>query len=70
MARQKRSAPQGAPLNICLATSEITPLAKTGGLADVCGALSAFLHGNGHDVRVLMPRYSSIDTSELEIVPD
>ena len=69
MARQKRSAPQGAPLNICLATSEITPLAKTGGLADVCGALSAFLHGNGHDVRVLMPRYSSIDTSELEIVP-
>jgi starch synthase len=57
------------PLRICLATSELSPLAKTGGLADVCAALSAFLHRDGHDVRVLLPRYSAIDESRLEIVP-
>ncbi len=58
-----------APLNICLATSELSPLAKTGGLADVCTALSAFLQRDGHDVRVLLPRYSAIDESRLDIVP-
>jgi starch synthase len=57
------------PLKICLATSELSPLAKTGGLADVCAALSAFLQRDGHDVRVLLPRYSSIDESRLDIVP-
>jgi starch synthase len=57
------------PLRICLATSELTPLAKTGGLADVCSALSAYLHRAGHDVRVLLPRYSIIDSQGLDIVP-
>ena len=54
-------------LKICLASSEFTPLAKTGGLADVASALSVFLEGKGHDIRVLIPLYSSIDTSALEI---
>jgi starch synthase len=58
-----------APLKICLASSEFTPLAKTGGLADVVAALSHYLHGKGHDVRVLLPFYASIDTSDLEIHP-
>lgn len=57
------------PLKICLATSEFTPLAKTGGLADVTAALSQYLDGQGHDVRVLLPFYADIDTSELEIHP-
>ncbi len=57
------------PLKICLASSELTPLAKTGGLADVAAALSGFLDREGHDVRVLMPFYSSIDTSDMEITP-
>lgn len=57
------------PLSICLATSELSPLAKTGGLADVCTALSAFLQRDGHDIRVLLPRYSAIDESRLDIVP-
>jgi len=57
------------PLNICLTSSEFTPLAKTGGLADVVAALSHYLDGQGHDVRVLIPFYSSIDTSDLEIHP-
>jgi len=57
------------PLKICLASSELAPLAKTGGLADVISALSVFLHGRGHDIRVLIPLYSSIDTSALDITP-
>lgn len=58
------------PLKICLASSEFSPLAKTGGLADVCSALSAYLHDNGHDIRVLVPRYQSMDTSSLVIVQE
>jgi starch synthase len=57
------------PLKICLATAELNPLAKTGGLADVCAALSRFFHDDGHDLRVLMPRYASIDPAGLEIAP-
>ncbi|NND44354.1 MAG: glycogen synthase GlgA [Xanthomonadales bacterium] len=57
------------PLKICLATSELAPLAKTGGLADVSAALSEFLDANGHDVRVLLPLYSSMDTQDLAITP-
>ncbi len=54
-------------LKICLASSEVAPLAKTGGLADVSAALSIYLHRAGHDVRLLMPLYRSIDTSKLTI---
>jgi len=56
-------------LNICLATSELAPLAKTGGLADVSSALSAYLHDAGHDVRVLMPAYERIESSGIDIEP-
>jgi starch synthase len=69
MVPRKKKTPAPPPLRICLATSELTPLAKTGGLADVSAALAAYLHASGHDVRVLMPRYSSIDSDNLEIVP-
>jgi ADP-glucose type glycogen/starch synthase len=58
------------PLKICLVSSELTPLAKTGGLADVSAALSAFLDNKGHDIRVLIPFFSAIDTKSLEIAPD
>ena len=58
------------PLKICLVSSELTPLAKTGGLADVSTALSAFLDNKGHDIRVLLPFYSTIDTKSLVIEQD
>jgi starch synthase len=48
-------------LRILLVSSEVEPFAKTGGLADVAGALPRALRALGHDVRVLMPRYSGID---------
>jgi starch synthase len=45
-------------LNILLAASEVVPYAKTGGLADVAGALPKALARLGHRVRVCMPRYN------------
>jgi starch synthase len=59
-------------LKIFLACSEFTPLAKTGGLADVTAALAAYFDSAGHDIRVLMPFYASIDIAglEVEIVPE
>jgi len=54
------------PLKICFLSSEVVPFAKTGGLADVSGALAKYLDREGHDIRVFMPLYSSIDTSLSE----
>ncbi|WP_456449706.1 glycogen synthase GlgA [Hydrogenimonas sp.] len=56
------------PLNILFTASEVVPFAKTGGLADVAGALPKALAELGHNVVVVMPRYYSIDKSELEHV--
>ncbi len=53
------------PLTICFVASEIAPLAKTGGLADVTGALIRYLHGAGHDIRAFLPLYSSIDLDSV-----
>jgi starch synthase len=50
-------------LNILLAASEVVPYAKTGGLADVAGALPKALAKLGHKVRVVMPRY---DVEKIE----
>lgn len=47
-------------MNILIATSEAVPLAKTGGLADVCGALPIELANLGHDVALIMPAYRGI----------
>ncbi len=44
-------------MNILLATSEAVPFAKTGGLADVSGALPIELARLGHQVAVIMPAY-------------
>lgn len=47
-------------LRILYLASEMTPLAKTGGLADVAGALPKALRGLKHDVRALLPKYEAI----------
>jgi starch synthase len=57
------------PLRICFIASEVAPLAKTGGLADVAGALAKYLHAAGHDIRVFMPFYGQVDRSRLETWP-
>lgn len=48
-------------LKIVMISSEVVPYAKTGGLADVVGALPQVLQRMGHEVIVVMPRYGSID---------
>ena len=47
--------------------AEVTPFAKTGGLADVAGALCKHLYAAGHDLRLFMPFYSSIDRSAFDL---
>jgi starch synthase len=57
------------PLNIVFASSEVAPFAKTGGLADVCGALPIDLHLAGNNVAVIMPAYRQVKSSGLPIEP-
>jgi starch synthase len=47
-------------MRVLFCASEIVPLAKTGGLADVAGALPAALAASGVDVRLAMPRYRGV----------
>ena len=56
-------------LNILIAASEVVPFAKSGGLADVAGALPKALRALGHDVRVVMPRYYIVDKEKYGLKP-
>ncbi|MDH5212249.1 MAG: glycogen synthase GlgA, partial [Betaproteobacteria bacterium] len=58
-AAAKRAGGPGTGPRVLLVSSEIHPLAKTGGLADVCAALPRALARYGADVRLLMPAYES-----------
>jgi len=58
-----------AKLAICLLASEVEPLSKTGGLADVAGALTRYLHGAGHDVRLFSPAYDVLDRAACSAEP-
>lgn len=46
--------------NILFAASESVPFIKTGGLADVVGALPQYIDSGEFDVRVIMPYYTCI----------
>ena len=47
-------------MKILFTASECVPFIKTGGLADVVGALAPVLASQGHDVRVMIPLYTAI----------
>jgi len=55
-------------LHIAFPVSEMVPFVKTGGLADVAGALPKALARLGHRVTVLLPRYAAIPYPAGEFV--
>ena len=55
------------PLKVLLLAAEVVPFAKTGGLADVAGALPKAIRALGHDIRVAMPRYGRIDPGKFDL---
>ncbi len=52
--------------NILFVTSECVPFIKTGGLADVVGALPKYLDKTRYDVRVILPNYMAIPAKYKE----
>ncbi len=56
-------------LKLCVLSSEILPYAKTGGLADVAGALLQNLRRRGHEVHAFMPLYSVVRAAHPELQP-
>lgn len=62
------SASDQRPLKICMVSSEVVPFAKTGGLADVVGALAAEFARVGHDVCVLLPAYRQVDALGYQMI--
>ena len=47
-------------MRVLFLASEVSPFAKTGGLADVTSSLPKALFEMGHDVRIIMPKYGMI----------
>jgi starch synthase len=56
-------------MKILMVSSEAVPWAKTGGLADMVSALSISLAKLGHEVKIVIPRYYSVDRGGLKLLP-
>lgn len=54
-------------MNIVYLSSEVVPFAKTGGLADVCGALPREVAALGHQCHVIMPAFPSTKQSRIAV---
>ncbi|MFX6876811.1 glycogen/starch synthase, partial [Acinetobacter baumannii] len=62
-------------VRVLAVASEVYPIVKTGGLADVAGALPAALKAHGVEMRTLMPGYPDVmrrltGATELRRWPD
>ena len=57
----------GDAMKIAMIASEVVPFAKTGGLADVAGALPLALEYCGHEVIVIMPGYKCIVDAKIKM---
>ena len=55
-------------MNIVFAASECVPFAKTGGLADVVGALPQALAELGHTVSVYLPKYKQTKVQDAKVL--
>lgn len=58
--RARKPHAKSPPLRILFAAAEVQPFVKTGGLADMAGALPLALHQAGGDVRVVLPAYRAV----------
>lgn len=56
-------------MRVLFVSSEVAPYSKTGGLADVAGALPASLRALGHEVVTITPLYSQIDAEAFNLTP-
>ncbi|MEE4310679.1 MAG: glycogen synthase GlgA [candidate division KSB1 bacterium] len=54
-------------MKILFVSPEVYPFAKTGGLADVGGALPPYIKKLGHDIRIILPGYGTIDRQRFRI---
>lgn len=52
-------------MHIIHIASELAPVAKVGGLADVVLGLSRELSWKGHDVDIIIPKYDCLDSSQI-----
>ncbi len=57
------------PMRILMVSPEAVPFAKTGGLADVAGALPIALKNLALDVRLLLPLYAMVRQSGVTLTP-
>jgi starch synthase len=55
-------------VNVVFAASECVPFSKTGGLADVVGALPSALVGLGQSVSVYLPRYRQTKLTDAKVL--
>lgn len=55
------------PIQVLFLSSEVEPFAKTGGLADVSGALPLTIYNLGQEVRIMLPRYGSIKNTPSKL---
>ncbi len=56
-------------MKVLFVAAEMAPLVKVGGLADVIGSLPKALNQLSHDVRVMIPKYGSIDLKGRKVLP-
>jgi starch synthase len=54
-------------MRILYVASEVAPFAKTGGLADVAGALPEALSRLGQEVKVVMPKYAIVNEKQWKL---
>jgi starch synthase len=66
VSRSRPTAESAEPLHVVMVTSEAHPFAKTGGLAEVAGALPLALGRLGHRVTLIVPKYRGIPVEGIE----